>query len=355
MKRFFYVLLAILVLLMSLCACSAQKSSTGEPNAYPEYAEEAPAAAAPMDDFDGSYESYEPTEPGSGIDTSLLDLNTQAQRSLKLIYTAELTIETLDFESDYVKIQQAANAAGGYVSNETTYGIEPMEYGDSGRTTELQLRIPVENYVSFMDTLSGVGTVLRKTQNVDDVTDSYFDNDARIEMYEMRLERLQQHLAAATEMEDIILLEEEISNTLYTLDDLKGTKRRLDQDISLCTVNVTLQEMVLISKPTGSTITLGMRIEQAFGSTMAGLGDFLEGALVFLICAIPVLLVLAIVPGIVILIVALCRKNKKKKALQNPQPPVMPQTPPQYRQAPQYQPHPQAQPPQDPNPPKENK
>ncbi len=98
-----------------------------------------------------------------------------AQTSTKLIYTANLTIESKDFDAARTALTDAVSAAGGYLesSNESSYT-------GSSRTLSLTVRVPQDNYASFLEAAAQAGNLVDKSEQVQDVTTQYMDIEARL-------------------------------------------------------------------------------------------------------------------------------------------------------------------------------
>ncbi len=321
MKKLLCLLLALIVLASAGCAAAESESN------YSSYAEE-PADAADYMYEEGSYDSYdvpaeapapEAEETAGTASSSIggLDEAEYVQNDRKLIYTSEYTIETKAFEKDYSLILDAMEKAGGFVSSENTSGTKPEVYGDAGRTAHLTLRIPVGKYSAFLDGLEGVGSVLSKSRSTEDVTTDYYDNEARIELYEKHYEKLMGYLEKATDMEDIISIEREMNDVLYTIDELKGNKRYMDDRIEYCTAHIYLNEVVEYSEVTATKESFGDRVSESFTSVIKWLGRFFEGFAVVFISALPVLAILAAVFFAIFLPVRAAKRRKKRRQEQN--------------------------------------
>lgn len=96
--------------------------------------------------------------------------------------------------------------------------------------------------------------------DVQDVTEYYYDNEARIELLETRYAKLEEHLRAAEKMEDIIALEQEMSEILSELDALKGTRRHLDHQVEYSTLTIEISEVVRSSGVATSKEGVGSRM-----------------------------------------------------------------------------------------------
>ena len=114
----------------------------------------------------------------------------------------------------------------------------------------------------------------------------------------------------ATEMEDIIILNEELSEIIYQIEKLSGSKRHLDNQINYSTVTIYMREYFRSTITTKTEKTLGERISESFGDTLYEMKIFFEDFVVFLIGASPVLLILAV---IVVVIVLLIKRGDKKR------------------------------------------
>ncbi len=308
MKKAFLLILSLICCTILICSCGAATES---------YAPEMPAEDAMNMETD-SEEYYEEevaveeseTSPGLGG----LGGNIITNSDRKLVYTASYDIQTEEYEQDYISIINAASRYNGYVSNESTYGTKPVQQGDPGRMTEIELKIPVENYTKFTADLSGIGYITNKNQFVDDITTAYMDTESRINLLETRYDKLNQHLKQATKMEDIITLEDEMTQILYELEVLKGEMRGYDNLITYSTINIRLDEVVEITEMPVSKDSFWDRAGDGFMSTMAGVGAFFEGVGVFLVSAFPVLVILAILAAAVIVIIKASKKGRAKKA-----------------------------------------
>ena len=266
MKRIITLIFAFLFALMMLISCAASPN-TGElqqDNSSSSSVEEEPSSS-PSDDT---------AEPESGK-TGLGDLsgNVTSDSDRKLVYKADYNIETLDYDGDYQKIVSATKKYNGYFSFEDSHGTKPAKYGDSGRISELTIRIPVDHYTAFTEELSTVGQIIQKNQNTEDITGAYLDVESRISLLETQYKKLDAHLQKATKMSDIIELEEEMSKILNELEELRGTRRNYDNMVNYTTINVYLKEVVKLTEVPTSEEGFWDRASEGFNSTAKSVGD----------------------------------------------------------------------------------
>lgn len=300
MKKRIILLLAVLAML-ALSACGAKSSPESmDVGDYGYY--EMPE----LEEVEDSYDYKTDSSAGTG-DINAIQYDTS---NLKLIYTANIGIETENFTADIESIKQSVKTYGGYVSGERTFGTEPTVAGDSGRSSSITVRIPADNYAMFIEATKGVGKNTSLEQWVDDVTDEYFDVESRLSVLNIRKEKLEEFLSSATDMEDIIILNEELSDVIYEIESLSGDKRLLDNKIKYSTITISIRETVKITLTTQKEKTLGERIGESFEDTIIGMVDFFEFMLVLLIGLSPVIIIIAI---IVVIVIKARKASKKKK------------------------------------------
>ena len=144
---------------------------------------------------------------------------------------------------------------------------------------------------------------------------------ARLESLETKRARLLELLEQAENMENIIALESELSDTIYEIESITGSLNRLNDRIAYSTINVYINEVRETTEPVALPKTLGERISQQFRNTITGIKNFGENFIVWVVGASPVLLILAVVAA-VILIVVKCGAGRRavrreEKALKN--------------------------------------
>ena len=112
--------------------------------------------------------------------------------SAKIIYTANLTLESKDYEAARSALDSALAEAGGYLESSSEY-TRP----GSSRSVNLTYRVPQANYQSFLEAVAAAGNVTYRSQQADDVTTQYMDVSARLSNLQAQRTRLQQLQAQA--------------------------------------------------------------------------------------------------------------------------------------------------------------
>ena len=261
-------------------------------------------------------DAVEPT-PGESGSNSAGDLDRR-----KIIRNAYLSIETKEFDQSIALLEQKVEEYGGFVESSS---VEGNTYSSSSRrNASYQLRIPAGNFSAFLNDTGGIGNVYNKTVESNEITDQYFDTQARLESLRMQEERLLEILSKAEELTAVIELEQALSDVRYQIENLTTTLRKYDGLVQYSTVHINLAEVYEITPVVEMPTALGERISQQFAASTERVRHSLENLLVAVIGGLPLilwfLLWVAILGGIIALIVWLCTRSAKKAAAKRPQP-----------------------------------
>jgi Domain of unknown function (DUF4349) len=188
----------------------------------------------------------------------------------KIIYTAgiELLVDNIE-QADQQLRQLVAAEKGAYVAKAEIRGSP-----GSPRYGSWTLRVPVEQFETFRLAVLKLGEEQRESLDSQDVTDQYYDLDARIKNNQARVESLRKLLDKAAEgkIEDYLAVQKRLDEVTAELDVQKGLLTRLDKLSALATVNVTMHERLGYVRPEAPGF--GTRIRRTFGGSLDALQDF---------------------------------------------------------------------------------
>ena len=210
----------------------------------------------------------------------------QQTSSAKIIYTANLSLESKDYDAAVAALNTALSDADGYMesSNESTYS-------GSSRTLSLTLRIPQDNYQGFLSAAAAAGNLVNKSEQADDVTSQYIDLEARISNLTAQRTRLQELQASAETLSDLLDIESSLNDVQYQLESYQNQLDWYSQQVECCTVYVSLSE---VKEYTPTEEGFGERILSSFQNGWSNFVAGLQQLVVWVILAWPVLVLLAI-------------------------------------------------------------
>ena len=230
-------------------------------------------------------------------------------REEKLVYTASVTLESEDFEAASDALHQKIASLGGIIVSENAYNLNKKGYG--GRSMDMTVRIPQENYETFLAGLSDICNVAAVNRYVENLTERYYDNENRLKSYRIQEERLFAMLEKAESVTEMLEIESRLCDVQYQIEALTNTQRTIDNDVRYSTFNLTLTEVKKFTTPEPETF--GDKFKEAVGGSVESFGVFSENLLFFFIYVLPYLLCVAVVVVIVLVIVKVSKKKKEKK------------------------------------------
>ena len=212
----------------------------------------------------------------------------------KIIYTARLTLETKDYDAARAALEQALADAGGWMENSSE-----SSYDDSSRSLSMTLRVPAENYESFLTAAGQAASLVNRSESADDVTAQYTDVAGRIANLEGQRDRLRELQASAGTLSDLLDIEAQLSDVQYQLESWQSQLDWYDDQVASCTVTVSLREVETYT-PTGETFLerLGAAFAEGWQNFVAGLASIA----VVLAGLWPVVVIVAAVAAAVVIV-----------------------------------------------------
>ena len=295
------LLLPLALLLLLTCACSGGNSSSASSAGE----EAAPEAMAPMEATVADQRlNFSESESAAGKSRVYSDENA------KLIRRASARLQTDDFSAAEAALNALVVEQGGYYESAA---VEGGGYYDrnAARYGSYVIRVPRQAYDTFLSGVDGVGYVVSLNQSSEEIGEVYFDTEARLRTQQTTQTRLLALLEQAATMEDIIDLENALSEVEYQIEQYSTELRRYDSLVDYATIGVELYEVRRLSDGAGTADRLGTRISTALSEGAQGAGEALGNVIVWCAYHLIALLVLAAAAAVVL---AVCLRRRKKRA-----------------------------------------
>lgn len=303
MKKIISVFLAA-ILAFALCACGADRESATDMFSGNASSPSTESFDKVQDDgiYDQSQDSF------TSVDSEIF-----TDPDAKIIRSAVLTIQTVDFSQSVEKLAALTELNGGYYE---TAKVSGGGYYDTyaNRSAYYVVRIPKENFVAFRDAVGAVGHIYNISEGAKNVGEVYYDTEMRLETLKTKQERLLALLDQAVMMEDIISLENALAEVQYEIDSLNTTLRKYDSLIDYSTFEIDLHEVVKIEEEPGVQDSFGTKL---IAQLRKGWNSFANGILNFVLWFARNIISLVIVAAVIFAFVRIVIYWRRKRRNNN--------------------------------------
>ena len=228
------------------------------------------------------------------------DASTHTADSAKIIYTANLTLETRDYDTARAALDAALSDADGYMESSSEYTNT-----DSTRSVSLTLRVPQDSYKSFLAAAAQSGSVTYQNQQAEDITTRYMDTEARLASLTAQRTRLQELQATAENLSDLLEIESSLSDVQYQLESWQSQLNWYSQQVECSTVYLSLSEVKEYTPTEESYLS---QLSSALRNGWSGFVSGLQQLTVWVVGVWPLLTLMAAAA----LIVHLVRRRTRK-------------------------------------------
>ena len=255
---------------------------------------------------EGAYDTAAGAANSSIVPEELPDSTDETAQ--KIIYNADINMESTDFDAARDTLLAAVDDCGAWMEYSSLSG----DAKDHDRYAYYTVRVPVENYRTFLAAVGEAGSVLDLSETAENITSSYIDVQARLSALEAQRERLNALADQAETTADLLEIESQLSDVQYQLENYTRQLKNMDQQVSYSTVDIRLSEVATLT-PTGTTF--GERVADAFAGGWHGFVAFLQGFVLAVIYLWPVLLIAV---AVVFILRKVWKKRPKKEKLPKP-------------------------------------
>lgn len=213
----------------------------------------------------------------------------------KIIRNANVTVEVENFDEAYGKIKTLINGFG--FIQESNIRTEKV-YVDSKekliKRGTVVIRVDKQKFEDVLSGISGLGVQTEQLIKTDDVTEQFFDVESRLRLLKYEENRLEQYLNKISDPDTIFKTESRLTDIRHEIESLTGTLKKWSDLVELSTITINMNE----KSPAGSKITevksYSDRLSGGLNESMKGVVKFFGELLIFIVSALPVLIVLAL-------------------------------------------------------------
>ncbi len=301
-KAFFFLLVQILI--FSACSSSAAPPRQRESFAAPQPTMQPNTKSIIVAEEMSSVNEDSPASTTSSTEVLLDDR--------KIIYQGDMFLVVNDTEQAAKDIQTMAESMGGYVA-------QMSGYRQNGRMVyDLTLRIPAEKFDAFRESLRNLAVRVENERiRTDDVTDQYFDLEARIKTLKETEAELRELLRKTEErggdVEDIMNIYDKLTDIRSQIESLQGQLNRLDKLVAFSTLDIHLEPHILTEpiEPAGGWYP-GETIRESIDILVNILATLATWFIEFIIVVVPILIILSLPPIFLLWLVRHWQKRRQR-------------------------------------------
>ncbi|HBA70417.1 MAG TPA: DUF4349 domain-containing protein [Lachnospiraceae bacterium] len=231
----------------------------------------------------------------------------------KLIKTVYMDVETSSFDELFSNVEGRVKALGGYIENMNAYNGNGRN-GNSSKHANLTIRIPKEALDQFVTEVSEYSNVISRSEDTQDVTMQYVDLESHKKALQTEQERLLALLESAESMEDIIAIEQRLSEIRYEMESMESQLRTYDNLVDYSTVNLNIEEVEELTPVREETAM--QQMTNGFASSFRSLIKGIRNFLIWLVICLPYFIFIGIIAALVIWLIRILKKKRIKKLMQ---------------------------------------
>lgn len=294
------IFLVTISVLFSSCAASNTKN----------YAEESAAS----EDYATEYAEDAATEVTSES-ASPSSVSTQVSNR-KIVRTVHSSLETKEYDQGVSTLDTITRKYNGYYAQSEIEGEYSTQGRAHSRTAYFEVKIPAESLDDFLDEVKDNFHVISLSEQSEEITRSYYDNQAALEAQEERKARLESLLDDARDLEYILEIEREISYVIEEIKYLHSQQEAMKASVSMSTVYINLHEVLTFQEQEKSGPSFGDQISIAFHSAINGFVRAFQGIILFVVRFFPLLIFFGLVAALIIFLLRRNNKDSEKKKQQ---------------------------------------
>jgi hypothetical protein len=189
--------------------------------------------------------------------------------SRKIVYDAQVELVVDSVEPIAKKVGALVQEAQGYIAEQTVAGSP-----GSLRSMHWRIRVPVEKFDSLVETIVALGELERNNRTSQDVSEQYYDLEARIKNKKVEEQTLNKILQERSgKLEDVLKIEIELSRVRGEIEQLEGKIRVVENLSSLATLTLNVRERDKYAPPPPVVADFPTQIGRAWNGSMQGLID----------------------------------------------------------------------------------
>lgn len=232
-----FLSLSVGVALVLLAACGGSSDSTSRGD---DSAAAVPTARPAGNPNAPSQQGGSAGENDGGISVS----NSIIDRKIERQATLEITAENIP--STVAKIEAAAGAVGGFVSQATITQALSTDEDEREQQATVQIRVPAEHYTSVMAELRGLAKdITSEKSTTQEVTAEYTDLQAQLRNLQATEAQYLTLLERAASIDEILTVQDRLNTVQGQIENVQGRIALIDNLTAMATITINIAPPLL--------------------------------------------------------------------------------------------------------------
>ena len=272
-----------------------------------------------LSEADAKFNKSMPNTEGSNYLQITTTSGIAPEQVRKIIKNGNVSLKATDVNTKMQEITVLAQQSGGYVESSYVDNIVQPIIMDTTQAAKIAretttmianmtIKVPAEKFEGSFQTIIGMGKLINQSSNSNDITSQYRDIEARVTNLKVQEKNLQNIMTRATTVEDTLKVEVELNRVRTEIDIMTGNLKNWDQLVEYSTIYINMTEVKEAELEKVDVPGVWQNAKDGFVSTINTIRYGIERMFVFLISAIPYILVL----GAALLLALIWIKKKKK-------------------------------------------
>ncbi len=199
----------------------------------------------------------------------------------KIIYTGDLQLVCEDLDVATEKLESRIKEFGAYIGSASKNGSR-----GATRESTWTIRLPAEKFDTFIKFAVSIGELQSNNRQAQDVSEEFYDVEARLKNKKIEEQRLVELLKNATgKLSEILNVEKELSRVREETERIEGRLRFLKNQTDLSTITVTIRE-VKNFQPEGPP-NVKTQVARSFNGSIEAMKEFGLAILLFVVAGLP--------------------------------------------------------------------
>ena len=247
--------------------------------------------------------------------TSGMISNTDSSSSIlgeKVIYTANISLKTDDYQANIANVKDIIEANNGGIAN-FSERARTSSSNEAYISANITVKVPQSNFKVFTEQIKDCGMYVSSyTENSEDITEVYMDVESKLVSLKQQEQVLNSLLLQAKNVSEIIEINNQKQQVIQQIEYNTKLKQTYDNKVDYATVTITIQE---VESTKVSQKGIGQRIIDTVISSIDGVKLLLINILLFLVYAIPFILVFGVFVGVIAIVMKVIKKLRKNNTV----------------------------------------